>query len=72
MNFYNLGPEAQLLVVDLSPASFNFDTTLHKWLLFDPGSHEVNSSQFVPRKKVLSVTRSVVTPKRAKSYARGK
>ena len=68
---FNIGPEAQILVVNLSPISFNFDTLLHKWLKFDPGSHQINGSQVIPRKKPL-MSRTSSTAKRAKSYARGK
>ena len=70
-NLSKTGPEAQILVVNLSPISINFDTTLHKWLKFDPGSQQINSSQQVISRKKPLLSRTSSTAKRAKSYARG-
>lgn len=58
-------------MANLSPISCNFDTTIHKWLKFDPGSHQVNSPHVISRKKPL-MSRTSSTAKRTKSYARGK
>jgi len=68
---YVSGLEVQLLSLKLSGASFNYDVMFHKWISEEfITSHTQSGNPKVRNKN--SVSTIATTPRRTKSYARGK